>query len=228
MMNEENLQIERLPLIGDDAPEFVARTTKGEINFPKDYKGKWVILFSHPSDFTPVCTTEFITFASMQEEFRNLDTELIGLSVDSLFSHIAWARNIEEKIEYKGMKNVKVDFPIIEDLTMEVAKKYGMIQPKTSNTEAVRAVFIIDPKGKIRTILYYPQSTGRNFDEIKRIILALQKSEKDGVATPADWRPGEDVIVPPAETVDIARDRMEDTSDNHYALDWYMQFKKDK
>ena len=228
MMREENLEVRSLPLIGDDAPEFQARTTKGVINFPKDYKGKWVILFSHPSDFTPVCTTEFITFASMQDEFRDLNTELIGLSVDSLFSHIAWARNIEEKIEYKGMKNVKVDFPIIEDLTMEVANKYGMIQPKTSNTEAVRAVFIIDPKGKIRTILYYPQSTGRNFDEIKRIILALQKADGEGVATPADWRPGDDVIIPPAETVDIARDRIEDTSSDHYAHDWYIQFKKDK
>ncbi len=228
MMKEENLQVRSLPLIGDDAPEFQARTTKGVINFPKDYEGKWVILFSHPSDFTPVCTTEFITFASMQDEFRDLNTELIGLSVDSLFSHIAWARNIEEKIEYKGMKNVKVDFPIIEDLTMEVAHKYGMIQPKTSNTEAVRAVFIIDPEGKIRTILYYPQSTGRNFDEIKRIILALQKADGEGIATPADWRPGDDVIIPPAETVDLARERIEDDSADHYADDWYIQFKKDK
>lgn len=227
-MKEENLQVRSLPLIGDDAPEFQARTTKGVINFPKDYEGKWVILFSHPSDFTPVCTTEFITFASMQDEFRDLNTELIGLSVDSLFSHIAWARNIEEKIEYKGMKNVKVDFPIIEDLTMEVAHKYGMIQPKTSNTEAVRAVFIIDPEGKIRTILYYPQSTGRNFDEIKRIILALQKADGEGIATPADWRPGDDVIIPPAETVDLARERIEDDSADHYADDWYIQFKKDK
>ncbi len=228
----ENLNHEKevlsLPLIGDDAPKFTARTTKGVINFPEDYAGKWVILFSHPADFTPVCTTEFMTFGSMHDEFKELNTELVGLSVDSLFSHIAWARNIEEKIEYRDMKNVRIDFPIIEDLEMNVAKKYGMIQPKTSNTEAVRAVFIIDPEGKIRTILYYPQSTGRNFDEIKRIILALQKSDKEGVATPADWRPGEDVIVPPADTVDLARERVEDDSDNHYHYDWYMQFRKDK
>lgn len=228
MNNIQEQEFTTLPLIGDDAPKFTARTTKGVVNFPEDYAGKWVILFSHPSDFTPVCTTEFMTFGTMQEDFRNLNTELIGLSVDSLFSHIAWARNIEEKIEYKGMKNVKIDFPIIEDLEMTVAKKYGMIQPKTSNTEAVRAVFIIDPEGKIRTILYYPQSTGRNFDEIKRIILALQKSEKDGVATPADWRPGDDVIVPPAQTVEEADKRMNDDSDTHYAFDWYMQFKKDQ
>lgn len=226
-MIEQNNNVQTLPLIGDKAPSFEARTTKGQISFPEDYEGKWTILFSHPSDFTPVCTTEFITFASMQEEFRELNTELIGLSVDSLFSHIAWARNIEEKIEYKGMKNVKIDFPIIEDLTMEVAKKYGMIQPKTSTTEAVRAVFIVDPKGIIRTILYYPQSTGRNFDEIKRIVVALQKSDKDGVATPADWREGDDVIVPPAETVDIARERANDDSSDHYAHDWYIQFRKD-
>lgn len=229
-MLEENLNVgvNTMPLIGDDAPEFTARTTKGDIDFPKDYEGKWVILFSHPSDFTPVCTTEFITFASMQDRFKELNTELVGLSVDSLFSHIAWARNIEEKIEYKGMKNMKIDFPIIEDLEMNVAKKYGMIQPKTSNTEAVRAVFIIDPEGIIRTILYYPQSTGRNFDEIERIVLALQKADAEEVATPADWRPGDDVIVPPAETMDIARDRMDSDSDEHYAYDWYMQFKKDK
>lgn len=227
MQENLNENIQTLPLIGDDAPKFTARTTKGQVNFPEDYKGKWVILFSHPSDFTPVCTTEFITFGAMQEEFRELNTELLGLSIDSLFSHIAWARNIEEKIEYKGMKNVKIDFPIIEDLTMEVAKKYGMIQPKTSTTEAVRAVFIIDPEGKIRTILYYPQSTGRNFDEIKRLIIALQKADKDGVATPADWREGDDVIVPPAETMDIARERMSDDSEDYYVHDWYMQFKRE-
>lgn len=229
-MKQENLEqeVQNLPLIGDRAPEFTAVTTKGNINFPADYEGKWVILFSHPSDFTPVCTTEFMTFAKMQDEFKELNTELIGLSIDSLFSHIAWARNIEEKIEYKDMKNMKIDFPIIEDLSMNVANKYGMIQPNESATSSVRAVFIIDPEGIIRTILYYPQSTGRNFDEIKRLILALQKTDKDGVATPADWRPGDDVIVPPAETTDLAAKRCKSDSDDTYCLDWYMCFKKDK
>ena len=156
-----------MPLIGEDAPAFDAVTTQGEIHFPQDYKGKWVILFSHPADFTPVCTTEFMTFGRMMDEFKELNTELIGLSVDSLYSHIAWLRKIQD-IEWNGMKNIEVKFPLIEDIRMEVANKYGMIQPGASNTQAVRAVFIIDPKGKIRTILYYPLSTGRNFDEIKR------------------------------------------------------------
>ena len=147
---EENF---RMPLIGDDAPAFTAVTTQGEINFPQDYKGKWVILFSHPADFTPVCTTEFMTFATMMDEFKALNTELIGLSVDSLYSHIAWLRKIQE-IEWKGMKNVEVKFPLIEDVKMEIANKYGMIQPGQSTTQAVRAVFVIDPKAKIRAILY--------------------------------------------------------------------------
>lgn len=183
------MEEQRMPLIGDDAPSFKAVTTQGPISFPEDYKGKWVILFSHPADFTPVCTTEFITFASIMDELKEMNTELIGLSVDSLYSHIAWLRKIQE-LDYKGMKNVEVKFPLIEDIRMEVANKFGMIQPNASNTQAVRAVFFIDPKAKIRCILYYPLSLGRNFDEIKRIIKGLQKADSDGVATPADWRPG--------------------------------------
>ncbi len=216
----------RLPLIGDDAPEFVAKTTNGEINFPADYEGKWVILFSHPADFTPVCTTEFMTFASMQDEFKALNTELIGLSIDSVYSHIAWIKKMEE-IEFNGMKNTKVTFPIIDDLSMEVATKYGMIQPNVSTTSAVRAVFIIDPKGVIRTILYYPASTGRNFAEIKRILQALQKSDKDNIATPANWQPGDPVIVPPADTTAEARKRVEAGSNAKTEVkDWFMVVKK--
>jgi peroxiredoxin (alkyl hydroperoxide reductase subunit C) len=217
-----------MPLIGDKAPSFTAVTTQGEINFPEDYEGKWVILFSHPADFTPVCTTEFMTFASMQEEFKELNVELIGLSVDSLYAHIAWLRTINEKIEYKGMKNVEVKFPLIEDIKMDVAKKFGMIQPGSSETQAVRAVFIIDPNAIVRTILYYPSSTGRNFQEIKRIIIALQKAERDGIATPADWQPGDDVIIPPPGSCGTAKDRMEDDDENKYCLDWFMCFKKEK
>lgn len=220
-------EVRRMPLIGDKAPSFKAVTTNGEIDFPKDYKGKWVVLFSHPADFTPVCTTEFMTFAKMADEFKELNTELVGLSVDSLFAHIAWLRKIEE-LEWKDMKNLQVKFPLIEDIKMEVSNKYGMIQPEQSETQAVRAVFIIDPKGIIRTILYYPQSTGRNFDEIKRIILALQKTDKDSCATPADWRPEDDVIVPPAQTVEKAEERVKDGKDGDYCLDWFMCFKKDK
>ncbi|HOO27773.1 MAG TPA: peroxiredoxin [Lachnospiraceae bacterium] len=216
-----------MPLIGDKAPSFTANTTQGEIKFPEDYAGKWVILFSHPADFTPVCTTEFMTFASMINEFRELNTELIGLSVDSIYSHIAWLRKIQE-ISYKGMKDVEVTFPLIEDIKMEVANKFGMIQPGQSTTQAVRAVFVIDPEANIRCILYYPLTTGRNFDEIKRVILALQKADKDQVATPADWRPGDDVIVPTAGSCGTAKERMENKAEDTYCLDWFMCFKKEQ
>ena len=224
---EETKVYNKMPLIGEQAPAFTAITTQGEINFPEDFKGKWVILFSHPADFTPVCTTEFMTFASMINEFKALNTELVGLSIDSLYSHIAWLRKIQE-LEWNGLKNVEVTFPLIEDIRMEVANKYGMIQPGQSNTQAVRAVFVIDPQAKIRTILYYPLSLGRNFDEIKRIILALQKADKDGVATPADWRPGDDVIVPTAGSCGVAKERMASKDENTYCLDWFMCFKKEK
>ncbi|NLY53671.1 MAG: peroxiredoxin [Firmicutes bacterium] len=217
-----------MPLIGDPAPAFKAVTTQGEINFPEDYKGKWVILFSHPADFTPVCTTEFMTFAAMEEEFKALNTELIGLSIDSIHSHIAWLRTIYEKIEWKGWKNLEIKFPVIADLSMEVANKYGMIQPNQSTTAAVRAVFIIDPKGIVRTILYYPLSTGRNFDEIKRIVVALQKADSDGVATPADWRPGDDVIVPAPGSCGAAKERMESADEDTYCLDWFLCFKREQ
>lgn len=217
----------KMPLLGDKAPSFVATTTQGQINFPEDYKGKWVILFSHPADFTPVCTTEFMTFAKLEDDFKKLNTYLIGLSVDSLYSHIAWLRKIHE-LEWKGMKNLEVKFPLIEDIRMDVAKKYGMIQPNQSNTQAVRAVFIIDPEGLIRTILYYPLSTGRNFDELKRIIQALQKADKESCATPADWREGDDFIVPPAGSCGTAKERVESKDEDMYCLDWFLCFKKDK
>ena len=152
-MDQEN----RMPLIGDKAPSFEAVTTQGPIKFPEDYAGKWVILFSHPADFTPVCTTEFMTFGSMIDEFKALNTELVGLSVDSIYSHIAWLRKIQE-LEWNGKKHINVTFPLIEDIRMEVANKYGMIQPGQSNTQAVRAVFVIDPNGVVRTILYYPRA----------------------------------------------------------------------
>ena len=227
MENTSNVTYNRMPLIGDTAPSFNAVTTQGNINFPEDYKGKWVILFSHPADFTPVCTTEFMTFASMADEFKAMNTELVGLSVDSLYAHIAWLRRIQE-LEWKGMKNVEVKFPLIEDIRMDVANKYGMMQPGQSNTQAVRAVFVIDPESKIRTILYYPLSTGRNFDEIKRIIQALQKADQDKVATPADWRPGQDVIIPTAGSCGTAKERMESKDDDKYCLDWFMCFRREK
>ena len=222
-----NEQITRLPLIGDKAPEFKALTTKGTVNFPEDYKGKWVLFFSHPSDFTPVCTTEFMTLASMQEEFKEMNVELLGLSVDSLYSHIAWVRSIED-LEWKGMKNIKVSFPVIADLNTKVSMKYGMLQPNVSSTQAVRAVFVIDPEGIIRSIVYYPLTTGRNFNEIKRMIKAIQKSDQMHVSTPADWQPGDDLIIPTPLTVDEADEAMADTDEDVYALDWFLRFKKDK
>lgn len=222
---DEN-QVIAMPRIGDPAPEFKAVTTQGEINFPADYKGSWVILFSHPADFTPVCTSEFMTFASMEQKFNEANCKLVGLSVDGLYSHIAWLRTIKEKIEYKGMKNVEVTFPLIEDITMNVAKKYGMIQPGESNTKAVRAVFFIDPKGIIRTIIYYPLSLGRNFEELYRVIIALQTADEFGVATPADWQPGDDVIVPTAGSCGTAKERMEGKADDMKCYDWFFCTKK--
>lgn len=216
----------QMPLIGDFAPAFKAKTTQGDISFPEDFKGSWVIFFSHPADFTPVCTTEFMTFAKMQKDFDALNTKLLGLSVDSLYAHIAWLRKIKD-LKYKDMENLDVTFPLIEDIKMDISKRYGMIQPDQSTTQAVRAVFVVDPEGKIRTILYYPLSTGRNFDEIKRIILALQKTDRDGVSTPADWRPGDDVIVPTAGSCGIAKQRMSSSKDDMYCLDWFMCFKRD-
>ena len=221
----ENLN--RLPLIGDKAPSFQALTTNGTVNFPEDYKGKWVLFFSHPSDFTPVCTTEFMTMASMKEEFSQMNVELLGLSVDSLYSHIAWIRKIEE-LEWKGMKNVKIDFPVIADLNTKVSTLYGMLQPNVSSTQAVRAVFVIDPEGTIRSITYYPLTTGRNFDEIKRMIQALQKSDETHNSTPANWRPGDDLIISTPVTVADAEAGMASTDENEYALDWFLRFRKDQ
>mgnify|MGYP003362868029 CR=1 FL=1 len=226
MENVENKVVVSMPRIGDLAPSFKAVTTQGEINFPADYSGSWVILFSHPADFTPVCSSEFMTFASLEEKFAKVNTKLVGLSVDGLYSHIAWLRTINEKIEYKGMKNVEVRFPLIEDITMEVATKYGMIQPGESSTKAVRAVFVIDPKGVIRTIIYYPLSLGRNFDELYRVVVGLQTADAFNVALPADWRPGDDVIVPTAGSCGVAKERMEDRSGETHCYDWFFCTKK--
>ncbi len=225
MDNMKEVQQVSMPRIGDKAPEFKAVTTQGEIDFPKQYAGSWVILFSHPADFTPVCTSEFMTFATMEEQFDKVNCKLVGLSVDGLYSHIAWLRTIKEKIKYKGMENVEVKFPLIEDITMEVAKKYGMMQPGESATKAVRAVFFIDPKGIIRTIIYYPLSLGRNFDEIYRVVVGLQTADAFSVALPADWRPGDDVIVPTAGSCGVAKQRMENQKDIK-CYDWFFCTKK--
>lgn len=214
-----------MPRIGDKAPEFHAITTQGEINFPSDYKGSWVILFSHPADFTPVCTSEFMTFAHLEEKFEKANCKLVGLSVDGLYSHIAWLRTIKEKIKFNGMENIEVKFPLIEDISMNVAKKYGMIQPSEHKTQAVRAVFFVDPVGIVRALIYYPLSLGRNFDEIYRALIAMQTSDKFNVATPADWEPGKDVIISPAGSCGAASERMSGNDDLD-CEDWFFCTKK--
>ncbi|WP_194850380.1 peroxiredoxin [Nonlabens antarcticus] len=195
-----------MPRIGDNAPNFKAKTTKGAIQFSDFAPDKWVVLFSHPADFTPVCTTEMSGFAIRKDEFTALNTELLGLSIDSIHSHLAWVNNVREKT------GVYFDFPIIADIDMKVSKLYGMLQPNESETAAVRAVFFIDPKKKIRLIMYYPLNVGRNMDEILRSLEALQISDENGVAMPLDWKKGDKVIVPPPKTLDEMNDRMADNS----------------
>jgi peroxiredoxin 2/4 len=205
-----------IPLIGEKAPEFEAPTTQGTLRL-SDYKGSWLILFSHPADFTPVCTTEFIAFSEIYPELQKRNTELLGLSVDSTSSHIAWVRNVEEKM------GVKIPFPIIADLNKDVSTLYGMIHPAQSKTETVRCVFIIDPESILRTILYYPLTTGRNMQEILRIIDALQTTDEHNVATPANWKKGDPVVVPPPHTTEAAEERVKEGYD---CKDWYLCFKK--
>ncbi|MCR4652048.1 MAG: peroxiredoxin [Lachnospiraceae bacterium] len=220
-----NIENNGMPMIGDQAPAFRSITTKGKINFPEDYKGKWVVFFSHPADFTPVCTTEFIALAKRAEEFKAINTELLGLSIDSLHSHLAWAKNIEQ-IDWKGEGKVVIPFPIVADISMNVAKLYGMLQT-VAKTQTIRAVFIIDPDSIIRAILYYPMSTGRNIDEIKRVILSLQKHDAENISTPADWNPGDDVLMGSPLTLEEAADRIKENDTNVIPYEWYLTAKKE-
>lgn len=219
-MEEQVNQVMPMPRIGDMAPDFVAVTTKGKIKFSEFIKGKWTVLFSHPADFTPVCTTEMTGFALRKDEFEALDTQLIGLSIDSIHAHLGWVANVKEKT------GVYFDFPIIADLDMSVSKRYGMLQPNESETAAVRAVFFIDPEGKIRLIMYYPLNVGRNMDEILRSLKALQFSDKHSVAMPLDWQPGEKVIVPPPKTLEEMEARYQDKSIE--MIDFYLSKKEIK
>jgi len=211
-MNDSNeTTVQAMPRLNERAPEFKAVTTHG-IKTLSDYEGQWLVLFSHPADFTPVCTTEFMAFAKRAEEFKSINTELLGLSIDSHYSHLAWVRNIKEKFD------VEIPFPIIADLDMKVAKSYGMIHPSAADTSAVRATFIIDPKGVLRAMVYYPMSNGRSIDEFVRLVKAMQTSDEHGVATPENWQPGEKVIVPPPATSEAAEARM---NEGHECVDWY-------
>lgn len=200
-----------MPRLDEPAPAFEAPTTHG-VRKLTDYKGKWLVLFSHPADFTPVCTTEFIGFARHYEDFKAMNCELLGLSIDSTFAHLAWVRNIQEKF------GVVIPFPIIADVSMQVANAYGMIQPGASSTEAVRATFVIDDKGRLRAMLYYPMSNGRSIPEIVRLVKALQTTDANDVATPEGWQPGDKVIVPPPRTASAAEERL---SAGYECVDWY-------
>jgi peroxiredoxin (alkyl hydroperoxide reductase subunit C) len=204
-----------LPQLNSPAPDFKAITTHGPKSLA-DYKGKWLILFSHPADFTPVCTTEFIGFQKEAETFRGMNCELLGLSIDSLFSHLAWVQNIKEKF------GVEISFPIIEDIKMEVASAYGMVHPGAADTQAVRATFFIDPNGMLRAMVYYPMSNGRSIDEFVRLLKAMQTSDANKIATPEGWTPGCDVIVPPPKT---AADAAKRASEGYKTTDWYFSTK---
>jgi len=213
---EESQQEIRLPRLGEPAPDFEAPTTHGTIRL-EDYKGSWLVLFSHPADFTPVCTTEFMAFAQIYDELQKRGVELLGISVDSITSHIAWVRNVEEKT------GVKIPFPIIADLNKEVAQRFGMVHPGQSKTETVRCVFVIDPNQIVRAMIYYPLTTGRNMAEILRLIDALQTTDEHKVATPANWKPGDMVIVPPPNTQEMAEERLKQ---GYECVDWYFCKKK--
>jgi peroxiredoxin 2/4 len=211
----DNAPQSTFPRLNEPAPAFSARTTHGDRKL-EDYRGKWLILFSHPADFTPVCTTEFIAFAKAAPKFAGMGCELLGLSIDSLFSHLAWVRNIKEKF------GVDIPFPIIEDLKMDVARAYGMVHPGAADTQAVRATFFIDPNGVLRAMVYYPMSNGRSIDEFVRLLTALQTSDANGVATPENWCPGKPVIVPPPKTAEAADKR---ASEGYDTVDWYFSTK---
>lgn len=210
----QNQEVYSLPRIGDTAPDFEAVTTKGKIKFSEYAKDKWTVLFSHPADFTPVCTTEMSGFAQRKSEFDALNTELMGLSIDSIHAHLGWVDNV------KRNTGVYFDFPIIADIDMKVSKLYGMLQPNESETAAVRAVFFIDPDKKIRLIMYYPLNVGRNMDEILRALEGLQVSDEHKVALPLDWKKGDKVIVPPPKSLEEYEARIADESVEK--IDWYL------
>lgn len=217
-METQEIKSNTMPRIGDQAPDFEAVTTKGSINFSEYGKDKWIVMFSHPADFTPVCTTEMSGFAKRKAEFDALNTELLGLSIDSIHAHLGWVNNVREKT------GVYFDFPIIADIDMKVSKLYGMLQPNESETSAVRAVFFIDPEKKIRLIMYYPLNVGRNMDEILRALVALQTSDKYKVAMPLDWKKGDKVIVPPPKTLNEMQERLDD--DSLDKVDFYLAKKE--
>jgi peroxiredoxin (alkyl hydroperoxide reductase subunit C) len=213
------------PMIGETAPSFTAESTTGTLNFPDDYNFQWKILFSHPADFTPVCTSEILELAASQKQFDNLGAKLVVVSVDNLDNHIQWEKNIET-IRYKDREPVKIDFPLVSDVNLTISKEYGMIHPNSSTTKDVRGVFIVDPKNKIRAIFFYPMNIGRNLGEIERTLVALQTADKQQVLIPANWQPGDDVLIPYTKSsAENDKGTLKNDPD-YYQVTWYMNFKK--
>ncbi|MGA3012393.1 MAG: peroxiredoxin [Bacteroidales bacterium] len=217
----------RIPLIGETAPSFTAESTNGKITFPNDFYGKWKILFSHPAAFTPVCSSEIIDLADIQPDFEKLDTKIVVVSTDGVNSHLAWKKSMES-IRYQDKETPKINFPLVTDNDLEISRKYGMIHSYSSTTRDIRGVFIIDPNEKIRAIFFYPMNVGRNIDEIKRTLIALQTADNKNVLTPANWTPGEDVLIPAPKT-EVDADKLAAKKDPTLReLAWYMWLKKIK
>jgi peroxiredoxin (alkyl hydroperoxide reductase subunit C) len=214
-----------IPLLGDDAPSFTAESTTGTINFPKDFGDKWKVLFSHPADFTPVCSSEILEMAALQDDFKNMNVDLIVISTDKLETHNKWVKSIDSVV-YKNRKPQKINFPLVADEDHSIARRYGMIHANTSTTRYVRGVFIIDPMNKVRAMFFYPMNVGRNMDEITRTILALQTSDKNKILTPANWRAGDDVLIPATKNPGDQRDLAKKDFPDLYMLTWYMWYSK--
>ncbi len=219
----------QFPRLGETAPSFTGTSTMGTIHFPDDYFAKWKILFSHPADFTPVCSSEIVALASMQEEFEKLNTQLVVLSTDGLNSHVEWCRSLE-KLNLDSYPSTKINFPLVSDVGLAISRQYGMIQESSSSTRDVRAVFIITPENKVAAIFYYPSNVGRNLEEIKRTVIALQTSEKYNVLTPVNWQKGQDVLLhapaSEAESDKLEKKAASDSDRSIYKRDWYMWYRR--
>lgn len=215
----------RIPLIGESAPSFKAVSTQGEINFPDDYFDKWKIIFSHPADFTPVCTSEILALASMAEEFNKLNAALLVVSTDGINSHIEWINSIQS-IEFDGLGPQKITFPIISDVNLDICRKYGMVEANSGRTNSIRGVFIVDPSNKVQSINFYPSTNGRNLEELKRILVALQTSEKYGVLTPVNWEEGKPVMIPSPSTMEEAQKLQKKNDPSLRMITWYMWMKE--
>ena len=225
VMNAQAPVENRIPMLGERAPSFEATTTQGKITFPEDYYGKWKILFSHPADFTPVCSTELLDMADMFEEFKKLNTQLLVLSTDGINSHLEWINSLENIQKEEGRK-VGIQFPLVPDVGLEISKTYGMIHPNISSAKTVRGVFLISPENKICAMFFYPETTGRNLNEIKRTLIALQESDKREVLTPSNWQPGDDFLLPCPVSKEEAEKMEKRGNPNLYSKDWYLWYEK--